>query len=136
MCILKKHGYELCDDYSEAEAIIINTCGFINSAKEESINTILEMANYKEDKCQVLIVMGCMVQKYPEELAEGLPEVDVFLGTGSYLDIADILDNYTKEQGQMVEIAAMRRSHASLLHRNLTLICVFPRAATITVLTA
>lgn len=105
MGILQKHGYELCDDYSEAEAIIINTCGFINSAKEESINTILEMANYKEDKCQVLIVMGCMVQKYPEELAEGLPEVDVFLGTGSYLDIADILDNYTKEQGQMVEIA-------------------------------
>ena len=105
MGILQKHGYELCDDYSEAEAIIINTCGFINSAKEESINTILEMANFKEDKCQVLIVMGCMVQKYPEELAEGLPEVDVFLGTGSYLDIADILDNYTKEQGQMVEIA-------------------------------
>ena len=105
MGILEQRGYELCDDYSEAEAIIINTCGFINAAKEESINTILELAAYKEDKCRVLIAMGCMVQKYPEELAQGLPEVDVFLGTGSYLEIADILDKYTTEQGQVVKIA-------------------------------
>jgi len=105
MGILQARGYELCEDYSQAEAIIINTCGFINSAKEESINTILEMAQYKEENCQALIVLGCMVQKYPQELAEGLPEVDIFLGTGSYLEIADILDKYTSEQGQIVQIA-------------------------------
>lgn len=105
MGILKERGYELCDDYSEAETIIVNTCGFINSAKEESINTILELANYKEDKCRTLVVMGCMVQKYPDELAAGLPEVDIFLGTGSYLQIADILDSYNQAGGQMVEVA-------------------------------
>ena len=105
MGVLKSRGYELCDDYSEAEAIIINTCGFINSAKEESINTILEMAQYKEDKCQALIVLGCMVQKYPEELAEGLPEVDLFLGTGSYLQIADILDSYQNNKAEKIQIA-------------------------------
>ena len=105
MGILKERGYELCDDYSEAEAIIINTCGFINSAKEESINTILELAQYKEDKCRFLIVLGCMVQKYPEELAEGLPEVDLFLGTGSYLQIADILDSCQNNGAEKIQIA-------------------------------
>ena len=105
MGILKERGYELCDDYSQAEAIIINTCGFINSAKEESINTILELAQYKEDKCRLLAVLGCMVQKYPEELAEGLPEVDLFLGTSSYLQIADILDSCQNNEAEKIQIA-------------------------------
>ena len=105
MGILKERGYELCDDYSQAEAIIINTCGFINSAKEESINTILELAQYKEDKCRLLVALGCMVQKYPEELAEGLPEVDLFLGTGSYLQIADILDSCQNNEAEKIQIA-------------------------------
>ena len=105
MGILKERGYELCDDYSQAEAIIINTCGFINSAKEESINTILELAQYKEDKCRLLVVLGCMVQKYPEELAEGLPEVDLFLGTSSYLQIADILDSCQNNEAEKIQIA-------------------------------
>ena len=61
-------GYELTADETEADAVIINTCGFIESAKEEAINTILEMAEYKNKHCRDLIVMGCLVQRYQEDL--------------------------------------------------------------------
>ena len=68
---------------SDAEVIVVNTCGFIGEAKEESIDTILEMARYKESgRCQRLVVTGCLSQRYPEELADEMPEVDHFLGSG------------------------------------------------------
>ena len=67
--LFKKRSYEIVGEPSEAEILLINTCGFIESAKEEGIQTILEMADYKEDKCKYLIVTGCLVERYEENLA-------------------------------------------------------------------
>ena len=82
--MFKKHGYNIVSDENDADIIIINTCGFIDSAKEEAINTILEMADYKENKCKYLIVTGCLVQRYKEELIKELPEVDLFISIREY----------------------------------------------------
>ena len=80
----KEHKFEIVNNPKEAEIIVINTCGFIESAKEEAINTILEMAEYKKKKCKYLVVMGCLVQRYYEDLAKALPEVDLFLKIQDY----------------------------------------------------
>jgi len=82
--IFKKHDFKIVNDPKEAEIIIVNTCGFIDSAKEEAINTILEMAEYKNKKCQYLIAMGCLVQRYYDELIKLLPEVDLFVKLDDY----------------------------------------------------
>ncbi|MDK2823087.1 MAG: ribosomal protein methylthiotransferase [Clostridia bacterium] len=92
LALIKDAHLEITDKFSEAEIIIVNTCGFINSAKEESINTILEMAEYKKiGNCKVLIVVGCLVQKYQEELMVEIPEIDAFLGTHNYQDIVETI---------------------------------------------
>ena len=80
----KEHKFEIVNNPKEAEIIVINTCGFIESAKEEAISTILEMAEYKNKRCKFLIVMGCLVQRYYEDLAKALPEVDLFLKIQDY----------------------------------------------------
>ncbi len=80
----KQNNYEIESDPEKADIIVINTCGFINSAKEEAINTILEMAEYKKQKCKYLIVMGCLVQRYYDELVKELPEVDLFIKIDEY----------------------------------------------------
>ena len=80
----KEHKFEIVNNPQEAEIIVINTCGFIESAKEEAINTILEMAEYKKKRCKYLIVMGCLVQRYYDELVKALPEVDLFLKIEDY----------------------------------------------------
>ena len=80
----KKNEYEIENNPEKAEIIVINTCGFIQSAKEEAINTILEMAEYKNRKCKYLIVMGCLVQRYYDELIKELPEVDLFIKIDEY----------------------------------------------------
>lgn len=80
----KNNKYEIESNPEKAEIIVINTCGFIESAKEEAINTILEMAEYKNGKCRYLIVMGCLVQRYYEELIKELPEVDLFIKIDEY----------------------------------------------------
>ena len=82
--IFKANKYEIVNDPKEAEVIVINTCGFIESAKEEAINTILEMAEYKNQKCKFLIVMGCLVERYKEELEKAIPEVDLFIKYSEY----------------------------------------------------
>jgi ribosomal protein S12 methylthiotransferase len=85
-------GFEVVDDPGAAEVIVINTCGFIGPAKEESINTILEMSAYKESgTCEKLVVAGCLSQRYPEELAGDLPEVDHFLGSSDMLKLRGVL---------------------------------------------
>ena len=86
MCIgiFKKEKFEIVNNPKEAEIIIINTCGFIESAKEEAINCILEMANYKKENCKYLIVMGCLVQRYKNDLEKALPEVDLFISIDEY----------------------------------------------------
>ena len=86
--LLTRKEFEIVDDETQAEVIIINTCCFINDAKEESVNTILEMAEYKKTgSCKALIVTGCMAQRYKNEIIEEVPEVDAVLGTTSYEDI-------------------------------------------------
>lgn len=80
----KKHEFEIVNDPKKAEIIVINTCGFIDPAKEEAINTILEMAEYKKKNCKYLIVMGCLVQRYYGELIKELPEVDLFIKLDEY----------------------------------------------------
>ncbi len=82
--LFKQNNYEIESDPEKADIIIINTCGFINSAKQEAINTILEMAEYKKQKCKYLIVMGCLVQRYYDELIKELPEVDLFIEINEY----------------------------------------------------
>ena len=86
--LLTRKGFEIVDDETLAEVIIINTCCFINDAKEESVNTILEMAEYKKaGSCKALIVTGCMARRYKNEITEEVPEVDAVLGTTSYEEI-------------------------------------------------
>ena len=83
--LFKNNKFEIVNDVEKAEIIVINTCGFIESAKQEAIDTILEMAEYKETgKCKYLIVMGCLVQRYKEELEQAIPEVDLFITIDEY----------------------------------------------------
>lgn len=91
--IFKKHGYDIVNNPKEAEIIVINTCGFIETAKEEAINTILEMAEYKKENCKYIIAMGCLVQRYREELEKSLPEVDLFIKYDEYDTIWSQIDN-------------------------------------------
>ena len=91
--LLTGNGHEIVDSEEEADAIVINTCCFIHDAKEESVNTILEMAEYKKTgTCKILIVTGCMAQRYKEEITKEIPEVDAVLGTTSYGDIVKALN--------------------------------------------
>ncbi len=82
--LFKKHGYKIVDNPEEAEILLINTCGFIESAKDEGISTILDMAEYKDYNCKYLIVTGCLVERYEEELKKELPEVDLFVSIKDY----------------------------------------------------
>ena len=88
--MLANDGIEMTDDETQADIIIVNSCCFIGDAKEESINTILEMAQYKETgKCKSLIVTGCLAQRYKDEIFKEIPEVDAILGTNSYDTIVE-----------------------------------------------
>lgn len=91
--LLTAGGHEITDDETQADAIVINTCCFIKDAKEESVETILEMAEYKKTgSCHALVVTGCMAQRYQKEIIEEVPEVDAVLGTTSYGDIVKALE--------------------------------------------
>ena len=89
MGLLSEDGFELTPYPEEAEVIVVNTCGFIESAKQESIDTILEMAEYKERSCKLLVVAGCLAQRYPDEIRNDLPEVDVIIGTTAFPEIVE-----------------------------------------------
>ncbi|MCK8502488.1 30S ribosomal protein S12 methylthiotransferase RimO [Myxococcus faecalis] len=89
---LKHRGYTLVQEASEAQVIVVNTCAFIGPAKQESVDSILEMAELKKSgSCSTLVVTGCLSQRYGEELAKEMPEVDHFLGTSAYAQIGDLL---------------------------------------------
>ena len=92
----KNNNYTIVNNPEEADIIVVNTCGFIESAKEEAINTILEMAEYKTNKCKYLIVMGCLVQRYYEELKKALPEVDLFIKLDEYNDLWKKIEDLIK----------------------------------------
>ena len=88
--LLRQAGYEISPDPDGAELVIVNTCGFIESAKTEAIDNILAMAQLKaEGRIQKILVTGCLAQRYQEEILKELPEVDGVLGTGSYYDVAN-----------------------------------------------
>ncbi len=90
--LLRKDGYEFTDDEAQADIILINTCCFIGDAKEESVNTILEMARWRtEGPCRALIVAGCLAQRYRQEIMDEIPEVDAVLGTASYTEVSNVL---------------------------------------------
>lgn len=92
LALLEKRGYSFTDDETQADVIIINTCCFINDAKEESVQTILEMSEYKKENCKALIVTGCMAQRYKQEILDEVPEVDMVLGTTAYDKIVEAID--------------------------------------------
>ena len=89
IAIFNEEGFEIVNKPENADIIVINTCGFIESAKEEAINTILEMAEYKKDKCKFLIAMGCLVERYRDELAKEIPEVDLWIKYSEYDSLWD-----------------------------------------------
>ncbi len=104
LSILYGRGYELTDDDREADIIIINSCCFINDAKEESINTIIEEGRLKEEgKLKFLIVAGCLAERYSEEIEKELPEVDAVVGTTAFDGIADVIDRLLEDSGEKKE---------------------------------
>ena len=104
--IINKSGFEFVEDESDADAIIVNTCAFIDDAKKESIDCILEMAEYKkQDKNKALVVTGCLAQRYKGEILSEMPEVDAVVGTNDFYDISKILDEiFEKNYGPFIMI--------------------------------
>jgi ribosomal protein S12 methylthiotransferase len=102
--LLQRNHYEIVQEPADADVVLVNTCGFIGAAKEESIDTIVEMGRLKEaGKLKKLVVAGCLSQRYPDELASELPEVDLFIGTGEVPRIVEILRDH--------EVDPSRRQH-------------------------
>lgn len=97
--LFKGNNYKIVNEVEKADIIVVNTCGFIESAKEEAINTILEMAEYKKiGTCKYLVVMGCLVQRYKKELQRALPEVDLFLSIDEYENYWDKIEKLVKNR--------------------------------------
>ena len=96
--LFKENGYKIVNNEEEADVLVINTCGFIGPAKEEAINTILEMAEYKKKRCKYLIVMGCLVERYKEELSKAIPEVDLWIKYSSYNTIWEQIETILKSE--------------------------------------
>ena len=97
--------FEITNKAKESDIIIIYTCGFIEKAKQESINTILEMANYKNTgKCKLLIATGCLTQRYGDELKELIPEIDIMLGVNDYNKLAEYIDNFINKKEKAISV--------------------------------
>lgn len=95
--ILSKEGYQLVTKEEEADILIVNTCGFIESAQQESINTILQLAQYKQTgRCKVLIVAGCLAERHNAELQKEIPEIDGIIGTGNFTEILEVINETLK----------------------------------------
>lgn len=98
---LTQKGFNIVGETENADIIIVNTCGFINSAKEEAINTLLEMAEYKDEnigKCKCLIAVGCLAKRYKKNIIEEMPEVDLVIGVDEYSNIDNIINNFFNER--------------------------------------
>lgn len=101
---LRKAGHEIINQEELADVIVVNTCCFIGDAKEESINTLISMGQYKEyGKCKLLVATGCLAQRYHKEIKEEIPEVDVIIGTMSYEHLVDAIDKGLKGKGEVTE---------------------------------
>lgn len=100
-----KQEYEITNNPKDADVIIVNTCGFIEKAKQESINTILEMAKYKtKHKCKLLIATGCLTQRYGKDLTELMPEIDIMLGVNDYAKINKAIMSFINEDKKVIEV--------------------------------
>ena len=103
--LLSQGGYEVVEAYQDADVIIVNTCAFIGPAKEESIDTILELARFKEDgRCSSLVVTGCMAQRYSKELVSDIPEIDAVIGVHQYPQIVPLLDQLQENDDTLRDI--------------------------------
>ena len=91
LALMVNNGYEICADAQQCDVVIINTCGFINSAKEEAIQTIFQMAEYKKHRCRKLIVVGCLAQRYKEQLEQDIPEIDAVISIREYPHLHELL---------------------------------------------
>src|SRR5213593_3240449 len=113
--LLQQSEYVMVEQPADADVVIVNTCGFIDAAKEESIDTIIEVGRLKEEgNLKKLIVAGCLSQRYPEELAKELPEVDLFIGTGEVPRIAEILrEHESTRQRRYIGIPTYLYDHAT-----------------------
>ncbi len=111
MGLLRSRGYEFTDDEQQADVIVVNTCGFISDAKEESINTILQMAQYKQENLKALIATGCLAQRYKDEIMQELPEIDAIVGTTAFDTICDVVDDVLarKEHNSFKDINVLCR---------------------------
>lgn len=97
--VFKSQGFNIVNQVEEADIIVVNTCGFIESAKEEAIDTILEMADYKEiGNCEALIVTGCLAKRYKKQIIESMPEVDLVIGVDEYNNFPEILSNFFSQK--------------------------------------
>ena len=108
MGMLTANGHTLVSHPSQADAIVINTCGFITSAKEEAISTIFEMAEYKKQNLKKLIVVGCLAQRYKEELEKEIPEIDAVVRISDYGKLHDVLSEQLQDEGKVCFAAAKR----------------------------
>ncbi|EOD01243.1 30S ribosomal protein S12 methylthiotransferase RimO [Caldisalinibacter kiritimatiensis] len=118
--LLENNGYEIVESLEDSEIILINTCGFINDAKEESIETIIEAGEYKKHgKCKYIIVAGCLSERYKEELLKELPEIDGLIGTGNIHEILDVLEKVTR-QGGCVKFGNINEPYKDELPRVIT----------------
>ena len=112
---LKEAGYEITGDESEAETLVVNTCGFIDAAKQESINAILDAARLKAaGKCRRLVVAGCLVERYRDELRAEMPEVDAFIGTNQINDITQVCDE--KVNTRQLPVISLGNQSATYLY--------------------
>lgn len=99
--LLQEKGFRITDDPENADILLVNTCGFIGSAKEESVDTILEMAQYKQTgRCRLLVVTGCLSQRYPEDLLKEIPEIDILLGVNQYASLPETIEKALRDQRQ------------------------------------
>jgi len=119
--LLERRQYQMVPEPAQADIVVVNTCGFIKAAKGESIDTILAMARLKEEgKVKKLVVAGCLSQRYPEELAKELPEVDLFIGTGEVPRVAEILREHEANNGrrQYIGLPSYLYDHATPRQRS------------------
>lgn len=111
--LLKARGYVMTNDAEEADVIVINTCGFIRDAQDESVETLLEMAEYKKSgSCKVLLAAGCLAQRYQQDILDEIPQIDAVIGTSSYDDICQVIDDAMagKRQSHMKDLALLPES--------------------------
>ena len=115
MGLLRNKGYEFTDNEELADIIVINTCGFINDAKEESINTIISMAEYKEKNLKALIVTGCLAERYKDEILTELPEIDAIIGTTAFDTIVEVIEDVLnqKKHNEFADINRLCRPDAN-----------------------